>query len=292
MVAVVTGHHGFLGQYVCNWLRAEGWEVVGAGRPEIEILSSQFDEFLRRTSPELIVHCAGPASVPSSLADPTADLEGSATVLANVLEGVSELSHSARVILISSAAVYGQPNRLPVDETTPIAPISPYGFNRVATELVLREFYELYDVPGVVLRVFSAYGEGLRRQILWDICKQALSDGAVRLFGTGSESRDFVHASDVAAAIALVARHGAFSGETYNVASGTETTIRELADLLVEEIGGGASVSFSGTPRAGDPLNWKADIGKIEALGFRPTLGIEEGARAYARWVKEQMSSG
>jgi len=292
VVALVTGHHGFLGEYVCTRLRAEGWEVVGAGRPEIEILSSQFDEFLRRTSPELIVHCAGPASVASSLADPTADLEGSATVLASVLEGASELPHSVHVIVISSAAVYGQPRRLPVDETAPLAPISPYGFNRVATELVLREFHELYDVPGVILRVFSAYGEGLRRQILWDICRQALKNDAVRLFGTGAESRDFVHARDVAAAIALIAQHGAFSGEVYNVASGTETTIRELADLLVEEIGGRASVSFSGTPRAGDPLNWSADIGKIEALGFRPTLAIEEGARAYARWAKEELASG
>jgi UDP-glucose 4-epimerase len=292
VVALVTGHHGFLGQYICTRLRAEGWQVVGAGRPEIEIHSSQFDEFLSRVSPELIVHCAGPASVPSSIADPTADLEGSATVLARVLEGASELPRSARVILISSAAVYGQPTRLPVAETTPVAPISPYGFNRVATELVLREFHELYDVPGVVLRVFSAYGEGLRRQILWDICRQALTDGTVRLFGTGAESRDFVHAGDVAAAVALVARHGAFSGEAYNVASGTETTIRELADLLNEEIGGGASILFSGTPRVGDPLNWNADIGKIEALGFRPKLPIEEGARAYGRWAKEQLASG
>lgn len=291
MVTVVTGHRGFLGGYACTHLRQEGWPVTGIGRPEVEIPSPAFEEVVRLTSPELVVHCAGPASVPSSLANPTEDLEGSAAVLAGLLNAVCALPHEVRVVLISSAAVYGQPKRLPVAETAPLEPVSPYGFNRIAAELVLREFHEVYGVPAVVLRVFSAYGEGLRRQILWDICRRALTSRAVRLHGTGSESRDFVHALDVAAAIALVARHAAFEGEAYNVATGRETTIRDLAELLVEELRSKASISFSGTPRAGDPLNWNADIGKIEALGFHPTVEIEEGARRYARWAMQQLAA-
>src|SRR5207248_3256916 len=127
----------------------------------------------------------------------------------------------------SSAAVYGQPDRLPVGETAPLRAISPYGEHRVVCETLLRDS----GLPAVVARVFSAYGEGLRRQVLWDICAKAINSAEVALDGTGDESRDFVHAEDVAAAVVVLIRKADFGGEPYNVATGVETRIGELARL-------------------------------------------------------------
>ena len=287
MVALVTGAHGFLGTYVARQLEEEGHRVVRAGRPEQEIPSPELDRLLSAERPELVVHLAGPASVPASVEDPAADFAGSVDVTAALLESLRPLG--ARFVLVSSAAVYGEPERLPVDEDQPLHPVSPYGFHRAACELLVREAVELWSLPACVLRVFSAYGEGLERQIMWDICRRALGEGAVLLQGTGEESRDFVHARDVAQAVAVAARSARWEGEAYNVATGVETTIASLAQLLLEALGSDAPLEFSGRTRPGDPMHWRADIGRLGALGFAPSVEIEDGARAYADWARARL---
>lgn len=291
MVALVTGSAGLLGRYACQQLKADGYDVIGVGRPAVEIPSDRFDAVLDDSTPDLVIHCAGPASVSNSVTEPLRDFEGAVGVVAALFGGLLRLPRRPRVILVSSAAVYGQPTNLPTTEDAPLQPISPYGFHRVVCELLVKEFYEVYGVPGLALRVFSAYGEGLRRQIFWDICTKALRDGEVHLQGSGRESRDFIHARDVAAAISTVAHTAPFEGEAYNVGSGVETPIRELAALLIATLGVSGPVSFSGTPRGGDPSNWCADVGRIEALGFRPSITLGEGVRGYAAWAREEFDA-
>jgi UDP-glucose 4-epimerase len=291
VVAVVTGAGGFIGRRTCLELQSDGWQIERAGRPEIEIPSADFDSLLDRSSPDLVVHCAGPASVAASLSEPLADFEGSALVLSHVLSRMTRLSSAPRLILISSAAVYGDPLALPVNENTPIAPVSPYGFNRATTELIAREFQEIFAVPATILRVFSAYGEGLRRQLLWDVARMVVCKDAVVLSGSGIETRDFLHVRDVARAICIVARDPGTVNETYNVASGVETPIASVAGWIVDELRADIPIAFSGTRRRGDPARWNADISKIASLGFRPSIEIEQGTRAYARWARSELLS-
>jgi UDP-glucose 4-epimerase len=289
MVALVTGAFGFLGRHVAARLAEEGWDVAEAGRPRTEIPSPEFDALLAKAAPRLVVHCAGPASVPASLADPEHDFRGSVEVLHELLERLR--GRETALVLISSAAVYGQPERLPVAEDAPTRPISPYGFHRLHCELALREFHELWGLRSCALRVFSAYGEGLRRQIMWDVCAKALREGEVALHGTGTESRDFVHAADVARAVALVAREAPLKAEAYNVGTGVETRLDELAPLLLEALHSDAPLSFSGEARAGDPANWRADVSRLAALGFEPEARVEEGAARYAEWARRELAA-
>jgi UDP-glucose 4-epimerase len=282
VVALVTGSHGFLGRAISAALATGGWTVTGAGRPEHEIPSPEFDELLQAARPSLVVHCAGPASVPASVADPDADRAASVGVTAALLEGLQALSPSPRLILISSAAVYGQPRELPIAEGAPYAPISPYGRHRVECEGIARS----RGLPAVVLRIFSAYGEGLRRQVLWDIAQRALAGGPIELLGSGEESRDFVHASDVGRALLTAAQQAPFDGEAYNLASGVETPIAELAEMLVDALGVERRPVFTGIARSGDPVRWCADIAALRALGFEPQVPLEEGVARYATWVR------
>lgn len=284
--ALVTGAHGLLGSAVCEALAAGGWTVAPAGRPQVQVPSPAFDSLLRYARPGLVVHCAGPASVPASIEDPTADFEGSVGVLSALLDRLAALESAPRLVLISSGAVYGEPAWLPVSEDAPLEPISPYGHHRVACEQLAREHAEAGSVPAVSLRVFSAYGEGLRRQALWDICRKALEDDEVLLLGTGEESRDFVHARDVAQAVVVAARGAAFEGEAYNVGTGKETTIAELASLLVAALGVDKRIAFTGERRHGDPARWQADIERLAGLGYEPAVAIAHGATAYARWAE------
>lgn len=292
MICLITGANGFLGARVARQFAERGAQVISAGRPAHDIPSVEFAALVNASPPNVVVHCATPASVPASMKAPLADLTGSIGVLASVLDLVRRLQTPPRVLFLSSAAVYGQPEKLPIAEDAPLKPLSPYGYHRRMCELLLTEAYSVYGVPTATMRVFSAYGEGLRRQIIWDICRKGIEHGVVELAGTGRESRDFIHAQDVADAAWAIIREGSFEAESYNVGSGIQTFIDELARIVLDALGMSRElISFSGSPRAGDPNRWQADIGKLTSLGFRPAVALIPGVSAYAAWATSALKS-
>jgi len=300
---LVTGAGGFLGRYIVSEMMEAEWAVIGLDQRSlptadpvlqqiaewhsIELPSSALDELLCRLQPEVLIHAAGPASVPASLADPASDFHSSVDVFFHTLDSVRRKAPGCRVVFLSSAAVYGNPLQLPVSEEASLRPLSPYGSHKLICEKIAEEFHELFKVRVCSVRTFSAYGNGLRRQVLWDICQQALREPIVKLLGTGEEARDFVHARDVARAIALIASNGSFEGEVYNLGTGQETSIQELARILLAALGQCKEVYFSGRRRTGDPVRWCANIARLSELGYRPSISISEGTKEYARWVME-----
>ena len=195
------------------------------------------------------------------------------------------------VLLFSSAAVYGNPQTLPVHEEAPLRPISPYGFHKKICEILIEEFYSVYGIRGCSVRIFSAYGAGLKRQVLWDISRKALWDNVVNLQGTGEETRDFVHAEDVARGLRIIADQATFSAEAYNLSYGVATTIREVAETLVAELGRNCAIDFSQVRMAGDPLFWQADITRLSKLGYEPRISFAHGAASYAKRVLGNIES-
>jgi UDP-glucose 4-epimerase len=301
--ALVTGCEGFLGRHLVAALNGAGWRTAGLDRLpastqsglaayySLGLPSPDFDGVIEAVRPDAILHAAGPASVGDSLADPAADFHGSVGSLFGVLEAARRLAPDCRVLFLSSAAVYGQPARLPVDESAPHRPLSPYGYHKSLCEQLLREFWSVYRLPSVTLRLFSAYGPGLRRQVLWDICRKALASSEIELFGTGDESRDFVHARDIARAALQALERAPFEAEVYNVASGQETRIRDLAEMIVRALGHEVRVRFTGQVRPGDPQRWQADLTRIRALGYAPSVPLERGVAEYVEWVLAEATS-
>jgi UDP-glucose 4-epimerase len=282
MVVVVTGAAGFIGSRVASVLADDGWDVVPAGRPLHEIPSPAFAQIFDEHDVRLVIHSAGPASVQASVSDPRSDRAGSVDVTRELLALLEHFGEPPQLLVVSSAAVYGEPQTLPVSETAVPTPISPYGRHRLEVEqLALRS-----RVPTAIARVFSAYGQGLRRQVLWDIARKAIAGGPVELWGTGAESRDFVHVEDVGRALSVIARGSAFENDIYNVGSGEETTIAALAELLLAALRSGETAAFRGVEREGDPARWLADIHRLQALGWSPSVALPDGVARYAEWVQ------
>jgi UDP-glucose 4-epimerase len=295
---LVTGAAGFLGRYIVNEFATPGANVLGVDMVSPDIIPQgegityqrlslpgvEFDRLLGQFNPDVCVHCAGRASVALSMEDPQADFGDSVGLTFQMLNSIRRISPETRFVFLSSAAVYGNPPSLPVAETHPIAPLSPYGYHKRQCELLLEEFAKVFGVSTLAVRIFSAYGFGLRRQVIWDICERALREGSLRLRGTGTESRDFIHGRDVARAIALLAENAAAQGEVYNVATGRETTIEEVAKVLLGHLGLNVRAEFDGVRPAGDPVNWRADIGRLSEFGFEPSIELEDGLAEVAQW--------
>jgi UDP-glucose 4-epimerase len=237
--ALVIGAGGFLGGWVSREFDRAGWAVVGLdARPggpwrAMTLPSPELGPLLGKEQPRLVVHAGGTATPGLSLAEPAADFQANVVATFDLLDQIRRHSPAARLVLLSSAAVYGQPDKLPIGEGAPCRPLSPYGCHKRQAELLCAEFSALYGLATVVLRIFSAYGEGLKRQVVWDICRQlAAGVEELTLQGTGAESRDFIHAQDVARAVRLAGLEAPGRAEAYNLAGGAETTIAELAQRL------------------------------------------------------------
>lgn len=246
-------------------------------------------DLIKQERPDACIHCAGRASVGLSVSDPASDFEASAAVTFHLLNALRLHAPECRVVYLSSAAVYGNPEKLPIQEELLPRPISPYGYHKFIGEQLCREFWTVYGLPTAIVRIFSAYGPGLRRQVIWDICQKALTRPILQLLGTGSESRDFVHVLDVARAIHLLVERTSFEAEVYNLASGSEVTIEHLAGRLLDHLGQIVPVYFDGVVPTGAPGNWRADIGQLEELGFHPEVPLEKGLQIYAQWCRAEL---
>ncbi len=295
---LITGVTGFIGKHVARHFKALNWEVIGIGTsspenaPEALLIDyhhlvlphQNFIEILKEHQPDLLVHCAGRSSVPFSMKAPEQDYQHGPSLTFFILEQMRLHSKNTKFVFLSSAAVYGNPENNPIEETHPLSPISPYGYHKWQSEIICKEFFEVYKIPTTILRVFSAYGAGLRRQVIWDICFKITFVEHFMLHGTGTESRDFIHALDIAQAIECITNKSPFEGDTYNIASGQETSIKNLANNLVTALGSSKKITFNQSSPKGMPINWKADITKLLNLGFNPTLPISKGLDSFANW--------
>lgn len=302
---LVTGAGGFLGSHIANHMGTAGHAIAAVGRfvasPEyvqtvphlwnlcgMTLPDPAFPAIVSAFKPTTLIHCAGTASVPDSVRAPFEDFRRTVDVCAFTLETMRIQSPNCRFILLSSASVYGNPPRLPILENSPLQPVSPYGYHKLLCETLTTEYSALFGIKAVILRIFSAYGIRLKRQVVYEIFRKFIDPdfAAVELSGAGTESRDFINARDVARAVEILI-HTDASG-IYNCASGTQTTIEQLAHLIARELNSSKPISFNGQGRAGDPLYWQADVSALAALGFAPQISIGDGITELRKWLMKE----
>jgi UDP-glucose 4-epimerase len=297
---LVTGGAGFIGTHLVRRLAAAGADVTvidDLSAPSAQPVPSGVTwHRLRLPDPRLralvtegrfarVFHLAGAAYVPPSIEDPTADLDNNAAVTLDVLEAVRRGSPATPVVYTSSAAVYGSPTVLPITEETPIAPVSPYGVSKYAAEQYVSLYARLHGLRTASLRLFSVFGPGQRKQVVFDLIAKLAADPArLEVIGVGTEMRDFVFVEDVVGAATTVMGRAPMAGEVYNVASGDGVTIKQLVDHVTAVLGLSPRVSYTGEARPGDALHWVADVRRLRALGYVPAVPLREGIGRVAEW--------
>ncbi|HEX6025545.1 MAG TPA: NAD-dependent epimerase/dehydratase family protein [Solirubrobacter sp.] len=292
MRALVTGGAGFIGSHLVDALLDEGDQVTivdhlnparadvfeaardrGAAlvRADVTDVAAMADA-CARARPEVVFHLAAQIDVRRSVDDPSTDAHQNIGGTAAVLEAARHAG-VRRLVLASTAGVYGDPERLPTPETAPIAPLSPYGAGKAAAESYLAMFTRLYGLSTLSLRMSNVYGPRQNphgEAGVVAIFSAAAAEGrTVTIFGDGGQTRDFVFVADVVEAF-LLAGHADVRG-ALNISTGTETSLTELAEVLRVQ-------TVPGPARLGEIRRSSLDPSAAErALGWRARTPLAAG---------------
>ena len=291
---LVTGGSGFIGGALVDALNAEATVRVldttprGGAPDDVEVIEgdirdeSVLDEAMDGT--DTVFHQAAVVSVEESIDDPVRSHSVNVAGTVRTLEAARR--HDARVVLASSAAVYGDPGRVPVSETDPLEPTSPYGLEKLTIDRYARLYHDLYGLETVALRYFNVYGPGQSggdyAGVIEAFLEQAREGEPLPVHGDGKQTRDFVHIDDVVEANRLAAETDAV-GTAYNIGTGRSVTVERLAEQIRNAVDSRSPIVHT-DPRTGDIRHSRADISRArERLGFRPTVDLDQGIETLVR---------
>lgn len=296
---LVTGGYGFIGRNVARHFAHAGWTVIGLGHgswtreewrkwgiSEWHTADVTLDTLLTYAGlPDVIVHCAGSGSVGFSMMHPHQDFLRTVLSTSAVLEFVRIHSPKSRIVYPSSAGVYGVATTLPTQESAPLRPVSPYGVHKRMAEEMCLSYARSFDVSAAIVRLFSVYGKGLHKQLLWDACVK-IDQGENGFFGTGRETRDWLHIDDAASLLFSAKEYATTACPIVNGGAGEEVTVRSVLEELFSAFNRSDVPVFSGVTRSGDPTNYLADISLARGWGWQPKTSWREGVHQYAKWFK------
>ncbi len=301
---LITGGAGFIGSHIAEELLAAGHEVR-----VFDNLSSGYEkniapldvEFVKGDVRDLdalksaaagvdgIFHEAALVSVPESVEKPIENNEINVTGTLNTLLAARDCG-VRRVLLASSAAIYGNDPRLPKREDMLPEPVSPYALGKIAGEYYLRVFAELYDVETVSLRYFNVFGPrqdpgSMYSGVISKFVDVMKGGGTPTVFGDGQQTRDFVFVKDVAQANLLaMASENAGKGDVFNVGTGKKTSLLELIATLAGIFGREATPNFA-EERAGDIKHSVSDISRARnTLNYAPDATLQTGLEALVEY--------
>jgi len=303
MRILVTGGAGFIGSHVVEAYRDAGHHVavvdalIGGRRDKtpagvrlypVDIRRSELEAVFREERPEVVSHHAAEINVRHSLADPVGDAETNVLGTLRVLE-LARRHEVAQVIFSSTGgALYGEPERVPVDEDDPIRPTSPYGFHKYLSEQYLGYYRRAWGLNATVLRYGNVYGPRQDPQteagVVAIFIEAFLRGRRPTVFGDGTQVRDFVYVGDVADANLRVL--GQSLAVPVHIASGAGTSVVELTERLHALTGARVDWTY-GPPVPGEVHRIVLGIARAERLlGWRPRVAMEEGLRRTVEWFE------
>ncbi|AFM19327.1 nucleoside-diphosphate-sugar epimerase [Mycolicibacterium chubuense NBB4] len=324
MRALVTGAAGFIGSTLVDRLLRDGHDVVGIDNLSTGLmtnLDSAFDyyshggcgrnrfTFVRNdiqapeladivmgSNPDVIFHLAAQVNLRASVTDPLFDARSNVLGTVNLCEACREAGVRRVVYAASGGSRYGAPTHLPVSESVPLGPLSPYAVAKVAGELYLRAYAEMYGISPICLALANVYGP---RQnplgeagVITVFASAMLTGRGTRIFGDGTSSRDYVYVDDVVDAFVRAgAAHDGVT-DTFNIGTGLQTTVGEVHRLVSDAVGSCASPAFNAT-HPGELHAIALDSSKAEAvLGWKPTVGVADGVQKTIEWLRATLVPG
>lgn len=305
--SLVTGGAGFIGSHIVEALAARGdtvrvFDNFSTGTEEnlagvngkVEIISGdvrdQAELKMAVKGVDTIFHEAAYVSAPQSLQEPQKCFDVNVSGTANLLEAARQ-ERVKKVVLASSAAVYGQAESIPLKETLPLSPLSPYAMSKQTNEVFADLYTRVYDLPVVALRYFNVYGPRQSPDSDYaaaiPIFVRRILDGKTPvIYGDGEQWRDFIYVEDAVRANLLAAEHPSTAGNVYNVSTGEPTSILNLLYALAEIFPNALAPEFD-PARAGDIYRSLGAPGMLfEAVGFEAKTSLIDGLRQTVEWMK------
>jgi UDP-glucose 4-epimerase len=301
---LVTGGAGFIGSHVSDVFIANGWTVEiiddlssgkrsnvppGATLHEVDVRSPEASRIVQNGTFDVIVHLAAQIDVRRSVSDPLFDASVNILGSLNILESVrnSSRSQQTRVVFSSTGgAIYGDLATPPTVETTPKEPDSPYAIAKLAVEHYLSYYTRIHGLETVVIRFGNVYGP---RQdphgeagVVAIFCGRVMQNRPLTIFGDGTQTRDYVHVTDVAEAAFLVATTTLppvqrLDDRAFNIGTGSATSVVDLARVLLDAADAEVPIEFA-PRRAGELQDSCLSVDKArDVLGWSPRITLEEG---------------
>ena len=298
---LVTGGAGFIGSRLADRLCRDNDVVVldslvSGDRENVPTEAEFIEGDIRDESAvadaiagvDCVFHEAALVSVDRSVEVPTESHDNNVEGTLTILEAAR--SQDTRVVLASSAAIYGRPAEIPITENHPKEPTSPYGLDKLACDHYARLYHDRYGTDTVALRYFNAYGPGQTggdyAGVISIFIEQALAGEDITVEGDGEQTRDFVYIDDIVDANVAAAGTAAV-GAGYNVGTGDSVTIRGLAELI-QDITDTDSDIVHTDPREGDIDHSRAAVSKAKAnLDFEASVSLREGLERTVEWFRE-----
>jgi UDP-glucose 4-epimerase len=292
---LVTGGAGFVGSHIADHLIAQGDQVVivdniSTGKEEhihpsarfyrVDITDDKLFEVFKKEKPEVVIHQAAQVLVPKSVENPIFDAKVNILGTLNLLEASRQYG-VRKIVYASSAAVYGDPQYLPIDEKHPVQPLSGYGISKHTPEHYLAAYHDLYGLEFTALRYANIYG--IRQEphgeggVISILINQILEDRTFTIFGDGEQTRDYIYVEDVVKAN-LAAIHGG-NGSILNIGTGVSTSLNDLINLFEMVINKKVKKEY-GDHRSGDIKHsyFNPNKAKLE-LSWNAKISLEDGLR-------------
>jgi len=322
--AIVTGAAGFIGSALIERLISEGYSVLGidnfrTGKKEnlsmIDgdrrfhlldadiskgVLTKDITDALSSSQftskdVDILFHLAAISSVKESIENPQLVNDTNVGGTINILEMTRQLEIK-RLVFSSSAAVYGNPEKMPISEDSPYQPLSPYAVSKIAGELYIQSYAELYGIGSTILRYFNAYGPRQAYSeysgVISIFTNQALTNNPITIEGSGDHTRSFIYVDDITRATVAAGEMDKASGMTINLSGIESISISELAMIIRKNVANSRSEIVHVQPRPGDV---KESVGSMERahkiLQFHPEVSLVDGLRKTIEWYRAHQST-
>lgn len=292
---LITGINGFVGSNCAKYFTQSGDIVFG-----IDVYGESCSNFIQgevnlenlqafKQNFDVIIHLAGSGTVGSAQQNPEIEYKKTVKSSHEILEYIKNYNKNAKLIYSSSAAVYGDLYEESITEQNLVNPISVYGKQKLEVENLCERYSKDFNLKINIIRFFSIYGEGLKKQLLWDFTNRVydnVNSKTLQCFGTGEEKRDFIHINDAIELIdILIEQNNNF--DIINCGTGKVTSVNSVLKLICDELNYHGQLVFDNIIRNNDPKSIVANIDKAIEIGFDPKIEIESGIKNYVNWFKQ-----